>query len=188
MRISCSGMRVNLRTPEQEDAGEIARNANDYDIAKDVASSGEFPYPYTTQDAMAFIGSSAGARSAGIGYHFVICVGKPVIGACGLFNISARNRSCDIGYWIGKGHWGKGYAKEAVLILLQFGFGSLQLNRIQAYTFASNSRSVSLLKSMGFSTEGVLRESVVQEGRYVDDMLFSKLAREHKALSISIDG
>ena len=187
MKMGSPGFRVHLKAPGPGDAEEIARNANDYDIAHDVASSGDFPYPYRLEDAKAFIDMAVNARVSGSAHHFVICLDDDkAIGACGLFNIDSKNRVCEIGYWLGKAHWGKGYAKEAVSLLLQFGFGELKLNRIEAHTFATNERSAGLLQSIGFRNEGTLRSSVIQEGRFVDNMLFSILCTEYKSIPIEI--
>ena len=46
---------------------------------------------------------------------------------------------------------GMGYAKEALRLLLGFGFGRLKLDRMYARTFKTNERSISLLGSLGFS-------------------------------------
>lgn len=87
-----------------------------------------------------------------------------LIGTCTLFNLDAQSRRAEVGYGIAADSWGQGYAYEALLALLQFGFSELRLNRMEADIDPRNERSARLLRRLGFKQEGLLRERwIVQE-------------------------
>lgn len=67
---------------------------------------------------------------------------------------------------------------EALKRVLDFGFGTMQLNRIEALVFAQNIPSHRLLKKLGFKREGVLREYEFVKERFVDLTMYSLLRRE----------
>ena len=151
MEIRNSNFKVYLRTISSGDAGDIARNANDPEITRNVARFGEFPSPYTEEHALSFISSLQDKQAAGIESHFSIILDGKTVGACALMGIDGQKGQAEIGYWLGREYWGRGYAKEALMLLLGFAFGRLDLGRAFARTFRSNERSIKLLNSLGFS-------------------------------------
>ena len=153
MELRAGGFRISLMTLRAEDASDLAGHASDPEITRNVARFGEFPYPYTTENALSFINSLRERQSAGSELHFGITLKGRTIGACALLKIDGQKHGAEIGYWIGRKYWGMGYAKEALMLLLGFGFSKLGLNTVSARTFRFNERSIKLLKSTGFSEE-----------------------------------
>jgi RimJ/RimL family protein N-acetyltransferase len=151
MEISSKGFNVALRTLRLGDASEIAKQANDPEIARNVARLGDFPFPYTEECALSFIASASEAERAGSSMHFGIIHRGKAVGACALLNMDSGRSSCELGYWLGREYWGKGYATEALRLLLKFAFGRAGIKEAIARTFAANSRSTRLLSSLGFS-------------------------------------
>jgi RimJ/RimL family protein N-acetyltransferase len=97
--------RLSLRAPVAADAPAIAELANDFGVAGMTLS---MPYPYTLADAAAFV-AEAGREPA----RFVIEHRQfGVIGGLG-FNVHG-GRFAELGYWLGRPFWGRGYASEAV--------------------------------------------------------------------------
>lgn len=156
IKVGYSGFRVYLAIPTDSDAAEIARLANDPDIAYNIASIGEFPHPYDIKDASMFIEMSRSAMAEKTGYNFGVYLSGSVtfVGAAGVVNLEKEKRSCEIGYWLGKEHWGRGYAKEAIILLLAFCFGSIGMETVRAEVFNFNGRSIRALESIGFMKEG----------------------------------
>ena len=72
------------------------------------------------------------------------------VGTCGFHLWSERERCADIGYDLLPSHWGKGYAREALVPLLQFMKDELGAHCIRAIVYPENTRSVKVLERMGF--------------------------------------
>ena len=83
-----------------------------------------------------------------------------VIGSLGLIDDPKRPDNPSVrmlGYALGRPFWGIGIMSEAVAAVCQYGFDSLGLQAISAYTFPFNERSKSVLKKNGFQYEGRLK-------------------------------
>lgn len=81
--------------------------------------------------------------------------------------------NAEIGYWIGEPYWGKGYATEAVRLLIKFAFEELDLLRIYAKIYEYNIGSMKVLEKTGFEKEAIIKSSVIKEGQIVDEHLYS---------------
>jgi ribosomal-protein-alanine N-acetyltransferase len=101
-----------------------------------------------------------------------------LIGTCGYHFWDKTNRSTELGYDLAKPYWGQGLMPEALRAIFAFGFETMELNRIHAYTSVDNAQSVRLLQKMGFTNEGVVREKHCFRGAFYDHFCFSLLARE----------
>lgn len=96
-----------------------------------------------------------------------------------LMEIDRMHRRCKIGATIGqKSEWGKGFAREALIPVIGYGFEELGLNRIAAEIYCFNERSRKLFEGLGFQHEGTLRQVVWKQGRAMDDCLYSLLREE----------
>jgi len=98
-----------------------------------------------------------------------------LIGTCALFRIDARHRRAEIGYSLRRDHWGRGFASEAVSLLLDWTFRTLGLHRIEADIDPRNDGSRRLLARLGFSSEGLLRERYFVGDEISDTELFGLL-------------
>ena len=101
-----------------------------------------------------------------------------LIGTCGFTSLSVDDNRGEIGYVLNRRFWGLGLAKEAVHAVLQYGFGELRLERIEAKFMIENEKSVALLKKCNFTFEGTLRRYVYAKGAYHDVGVASILAGE----------
>jgi RimJ/RimL family protein N-acetyltransferase len=101
------------------------------------------------------------------------------IGNLGLFDIHPRAHSAEVGIMIGnKNYWDKGYGTEAMELVLQHGFETLNLHRIMLHVYAFNPRAIRSYEKAGFVEEGRMRQSVYAEGTYHDTILMSILREE----------
>lgn len=87
----------------------------------------------------------------------------------------------ELGYVLGREHWGKGYAGEAQRRVVEFGFGDLALHRLEADTHPGNEASARSLERLGFRREGVLRERWIVDGERSDSVIWGLLAGEWAA-------
>ncbi|MBB6371374.1 GNAT family N-acetyltransferase [Chryseobacterium shigense] len=97
---------------------------------------------------------------------------KKVIGTCGYHNWHQEHFRAEIGYELNPKFWRNSYMKEAVLPILTFGFESMRLHRIDAFTDPANIASEKLLHSLNFKDEGILRDYFFEKGRFVDAKIF----------------
>ena len=141
MTISTTG--VYLLAPEHEEA--IQRLASDVAIA----ATTRIPHPYPANGARDFIARQLAERTEGSGQVFVIKDRQEVVGLCGLHGID-REVARELGVWVGRPFWGKGYASFGVKMLLQFAFRNLQLERVAAAALESNAPARRVLEKNGF--------------------------------------
>jgi len=101
-----------------------------------------------------------------------------LIGNCGIRRKPDNSWEADIGYELAPEYWGQGYATEAALALVDFGFLELGLDRISSWCIADNAASARVLKRLGFRQEGCLRSNEYFKGRWWDTLLFALLKPE----------
>jgi [ribosomal protein S5]-alanine N-acetyltransferase len=103
--------------------------------------------------------------------------GTPV-GTVGLDPIDERAGVAEVGYWIAPEHWEKGYGSEATALIVRYAFDQLRLHKVTARVFEFNEGSKRLLKSVGFTAEGIQREQAFIDGEYQDCHWYGLLAPE----------
>jgi diamine N-acetyltransferase len=102
-----------------------------------------------------------------------------MIGSCSFFNLDQRNRSSEFGIMIGeKSYWNQGYGTEAVRLLCQHGFHTLNLNRIYLRVLENNPRAIRAYEKAGFTHEGRQRQAEFRDGKYIDMLVMSMLREE----------
>jgi ribosomal-protein-alanine N-acetyltransferase len=100
------------------------------------------------------------------------------IGTCGYHKWRKRHFCAEIGFDLAKVFWKQGLMTEALTATLEFGFGEMELNRIEALVHPHNLASIRLLEKLHFQNEGCLREYYYQGGMFHDCLKFSLLRRE----------
>lgn len=118
--------------------------------------------------------ATAFRRKAGIHWAIRKRRGKGLIGIVKLFEFEYQSKA-EVGYWIGKRYWNGGYATEALMTAVDFGFHVLGLHRIYATTDMTNLASQRVLEKSGFDKEGVLRRDTRRSGVWSDSALFAIL-------------
>ena len=107
--------------------------------------------------------------------------GGRLIGNCGVRRKAENDWEADIGYELAPERWGRGYATEAALAIVDFGFRELELHRISSWCIADNAASARVLERVGLRLEGRLRENEYFKGRWWDTLLYGLLESEWKA-------
>jgi RimJ/RimL family protein N-acetyltransferase len=103
-----------------------------------------------------------------------------VIGTTTLYNLDFSNRRAEMGYALGREHWGQGYMNEALQALLAYAFETLDLRRIEADVDPRNTASIQTLERLGFQREGYLRERWEVDGEIQDALFYGLLRPEWK--------
>jgi RimJ/RimL family protein N-acetyltransferase len=104
-----------------------------------------------------------------------------IIGTSTLFHLGSSNYRAEIGYALGREHWGKGYMQEALKALLNYSFRELNLERIEADVDPRNVGSIRTLERLGFQQEAYLRERWEVNGEVQDTLFFGLLRRDWEA-------
>jgi RimJ/RimL family protein N-acetyltransferase len=91
------------------------------------------------------------------------------VGTVYLKNIDHLNSKALIGVFIGEGvDRGKGFGKEAVQLILQYGFLQLGLNKVYLQVIYNNEKMIGICEEIGFVKEGKFREDYFRDGVYYD--------------------
>ncbi|NDU73826.1 GNAT family N-acetyltransferase [Actinomadura sp. DSM 109109] len=104
-----------------------------------------------------------------------------LIGSIELRVVSTSHQRAEIGYVLDRHSWGKGYASEAAITLLHFGFDELGLHKISATCDPDNAASTRVLTKIGMRLEGHLREHLHLRGRRRDRLVYAALSDNHPA-------
>lgn len=113
------------------------------------------------------------------------------LGCCGLTYIHSVYRHADLSLYIG---WkdtyidDEGYAREACMLLLDYGFNDLGLNKVWTEIYVFDDKKKKLYDSLGFKVDGVLRENYFHAGRFWDSYILSLLAREWRQEPVKPQG
>ncbi|HEV3484138.1 MAG TPA: GNAT family N-acetyltransferase [Vicinamibacterales bacterium] len=171
--------RLILRPFTAADAPDVQRYVSEREVA---AMTLSIPHPYPDGAAEQWIGTHAAKYAEGQLASFAITERetRALVGAIGLHPEPPHNRA-ELGYWIGKPFWGRGYATEAAEAIIGFGFEALGLNKIHAAYFLNNPASARVIEKLGMAYEGHLREHDLKWGVYEDIKVHAILAREWAA-------
>jgi [ribosomal protein S5]-alanine N-acetyltransferase len=104
-----------------------------------------------------------------------------VIGTVSVSITRPSHREAEVGYVFHPEYWGRGYATEATVEMLRFGFGELKLHRIYATCDPKNRASARVLEKAGMRYEGHLRDHLIQRGAWRDSLLYAILETDELA-------
>lgn len=135
--------RLKLRPFSIEDAPRIAMFAGDWDVARMTA---RIPHPYSERDAREFIAVAA------VGKALAIVHANGVIGAIGLEQVD--NGQAELGYWLGKPFWGRGFVTEAGRAVIAASLRWCSTLAVTASHFEDNPVSQRVLAKLGFMPTG----------------------------------
>lgn len=166
--------RLKLRPYSESDIAELIPLIGTREVA---ATTLRIPYPYTQDDAEAFI--EMAQEPGKIWLATTLRTDGRQIGGVGL-RVDEQHQNAELGYWLGIAYWGQGYATEAGREMLRYGFQDLGLHRIFASHFGHNPASGNVLRKLGMRHEGCQREHLRKWDRFVDSELYGILRQEWK--------
>ena len=142
--------RLLLRPGWAEDAPALARAIADEAIVRNLSSA---PWPFALRDAEAFLAAPRDPLLPSF-LIFERTDGEPVlVGSCGLGRRASG--AVELGYWIARAHWGRGFATEAGEALVAIA-RTLRLPSLEASHFLDNPASGRVLEKLGFQPTGVM--------------------------------
>lgn len=173
--------RLTIRAFRPSDAAALQRQADDADVSHTL--SDHFPFPYTMADAEQYLkiarpedGDYAIFRRSDAGGDDVFVGG---IKLKRLPDVYARG--AEVGYWIGREHWGRGLASEAVVAFSRWAFESHpDVHRLESLVYANNPASSRVLEKAGFTHEGTRRRAACKRGEIIDVRVYGLLRDEYE--------
>ena len=144
--------RLLLRPGWSEDARALYEAICDEDIVRNLATA---PWPYRFEDAETFLARHPGDPLDSRCLIFLRGDGAPrLVGGIGIGPMPGGGR--ELGYWIARPYWGRGFATEAGRALLDNARHSLRLGKLAAGHFLDNPASGRVLAKLGFRPTGAI--------------------------------
>ncbi|MBO0657268.1 GNAT family N-acetyltransferase [Streptomyces triculaminicus] len=174
-----TGKRVRLRGIEPDDWSAFMRFAEDEERLGDVLHP-----PRSAEGCRVWAKEQSAAKPDGDCFQLAIeavDTGE-IVGAVGSHHADPRMGWFEYGVTIGAEHRRKGYAAEAVVLLLRFMFAERRYHKCEARIFAHNEASLELHRRLGFVEEGRLRDHVFLASRHHDLVMMGILADEFAQL------
>ena len=171
-RVELRTERLLLRPFDFGDVDDVLSYASEPEFARYLP----IPQPYTRDDAVQFIARQLLAEWS-TRPAFAMELEGHVVGGLGL-RIHERDKRAELGYALGKQHWGKGLTPEAARTVIDWGFERYGLHKVYARADLRNSRSWRVMDKLGMVREGVLRGHEKPRDEYVDDVYYGVLREE----------
>ena len=173
------GRLVRLRALEPDDLEPNYRWVNDVEVTRYLDTR----YPISRGEEERWLANRP-ANDLAHGVHLAIETKDGVyIGNLALHGPHPEHRSAVLGIVIGEKHyWSNGYGTDAIVTLLRFAFGEMNLHRVMLHVKEFNERGIACYKKCGFQIEGTLRQNYYGEGHYWDVVVMGVLRDEFEAL------
>jgi [ribosomal protein S5]-alanine N-acetyltransferase len=183
---SIESVRTRLRIVERSDLPDLMLVNGDDEVTRFL--------PYATwktpDDADAWYERVTGIQASGTALQFVLVektTGRAV-GTALLFRYDEGSNRAELGYVLGRQHWGKGLMLEALHALVGHAFEVLGIRRLEAEVNPANSASVRVLERLGFTKEGLLRQRWVAKERPYDVAAYGLLRDEYESPPVARSG
>lgn len=178
--------KVRLRAIQVEDWESCY--LSDYDSAARILLECAVELPPTIAGAKKFTEENADFTSTNRRIMFTIeNLNGESIGGINLNSIDERNGTFSIGIVIDKQHRGTGYGTSAMKILLKYAFFERRLNKFNDYVLEGNEGSAKMMRKLGCIQEGIRRQVVYINGRYLDFILFG-LTKDEFIEKLKVNG
>ncbi|MCW5580665.1 MAG: GNAT family N-acetyltransferase [Luteimonas sp.] len=162
---------VRLRAWRPDDLDALVLHANDEQVSR--GTSDRFPFPYTMADGEAFLSGRVLDLSGPV---FAVEINGEACGGIGARRFQGeRAVGAEIGYWLGRTHWGHGVMTRVVERFAPWVEEALGVLRLQANVLDFNIGSARVLEKNRFVEEGVLRSAVRKRGRLHDLRVFGRV-------------
>ncbi|MEV6286425.1 GNAT family protein [Kribbella sp. NPDC051770] len=173
------GERVRLRAVEPEDWADFLRFDQDSEMQRSV------DMVHAPRSAFAMQGWAEGRATHGekddrLELAIVALDSDTLVGACSTNETSRRSGRFSYGIAVGREHQRRGYARDAVTLLLRFMFEERRYHKAEAGVYAFNAASIGLQERLGFQREGLLRDHEFLAGAYQDVIVFGMTAEEFR--------
>jgi RimJ/RimL family protein N-acetyltransferase len=181
--IVLMGRRVSLATITRDDIRIIWEYFGDFNLRLYLFNPWQ---PIYFEDEIKFYEEMINNKENNIFFKIIENKSKSrLVGLISLNDIDLYSRHAGLGYWIWKDHWNKGYATEAVNLMLKYAFEWLNLNKVYAIIYEPNKASQKVLEKNGFKFVGRLRKQrYIPTIGYVDELYYDLLRDEWRNIDV----
>jgi len=173
------GQRIRLRAVEPSDADAHFAWNQDSQTSRQLD---RVHFPQSREAARRWAEQASDATGAGDAFHFEIeTVEGELVGSIGAHDCDARNGTFAVGVAVRDERQRRGYASEAVRLVLRYYFEELRYQKVTVRVYAFNEASIALFTHLGFQREGHLRRMIFTCGQFVDVLLFGMTSEEFTA-------
>lgn len=167
------GERIYLSPVNNEEVDSYLKWMNDEAVA---VNFGQFPLVVSSKSDMKWLYEPGNNMHR---YAMVLLNGDILIGSLSLHNIDHLNRNAFIGIFIGEEeHRNNGYGAEAIRLILNYGFKTMNLHNIMLTVHADNCAGITCYQRVGFREVGRMREWVFKDGKYIDKIYMGIMEHE----------
>ena len=167
--VVLAGEKVFLSHIFAEDAALLAQWFADLELTALLGQQGR---SFTLEQEQQWIATRANTVEHERTFAVVLRDSERLIGTCGLHNINLLHGTAELGIAIGdKTVWGKGYGREAVRLLIEYGFRYLNLYNVSLCVHSFNERAYRAYLAAGFREVGRLHGAVHFNGQRYDRIL-----------------
>ena len=170
--------RLILNRPTENDLGDLILHLNSDNVFSE--NTFNIPFPYQNENAEFWIHELVN-KGFEEKKNFTFAIREKenpkLIGAIGI-HLDKVHLKAEIGYWIGKDFWNKGFVTEAVREIIRFGFQDLGLNKIYATHFPYNPASGKIMQNCGMKLEATLKQEYFKNGKPIDVLKYAVLKQD----------
>jgi RimJ/RimL family protein N-acetyltransferase len=149
---------------------------NDKEVCRDNSHA---TFPNTKEKTLAYV-RSVGSDNTEVVLAIRWKKNDIHIGNISLQRINWVNRSAELAIVIGKkNYWGKGVGTEVYKLMIEYAFERLNLNRVSSGQTLQNIGMINVCRKCGMKEEGVARQTMFKEGRYLDTVTYAILAGDY---------
>ena len=166
-----------LRTFEEEDAEEVFAAV---DLNREYLREW-LPWldgNRSVEDTRVFIEQALVQQANDDGFQAGLWHQGKFAGVIGYHYINRHDRKTEIGYWLDASLQGKGLMTRACKAMVSYAFHEYRLNRVEIHCATGNISSRAIPERLGFTQEGILRETAWLYDHFVDHVVYGMLARE----------
>lgn len=169
---------VVLRPLEPMDVDHLYEFRNDWEVTRHL---GGFSAGYSRANLEDWIKRHSN-RPDEVLWTIAARISNQCAGHVGLYQVDNRVRNGQFAILIGdRSLWGKGLGPRVTSAVVSWGFSQLNLHKIGLRVLTNNQRAIHVYESLGFRSEGVLRDEQFRDGKYLNLMLMAIFKDEWQA-------
>jgi len=162
-------MEFRLRPWKRSDANSLVKYAGNPKITQFMSDG--FANLSTPDGARKFIEF---ANSGSEKIYLAIVLNDEAVGGIGIsVQTDIYRKNAELGYWLAEPFWGRGIISKAIPLIVAEAFKTLEISRIFAKPFHTNTASHHVLAKSGFQQEAIVEKNVFKNGEYLDEYTYA---------------